>query len=225
MCGRFTEHQDPETLALRFAVDEIDFDAAPRYNIAPHQTIPVVYTPQTARVLAGFRWGLVPSWAKDPAIGQKMINARSETVTEKPSFRTALVRRRCLIPADGFYEWLKHEDGSKHPVHFRLLSGEPFAFAGLWEEWRDPQSESPLRTCTILTTSANETVGRVHDRMPVILPPDAERLWLDAAVRDTDMLRALLTPYPDALMESFAVSRRVNSSASEGADLLAPLVA
>ncbi len=149
-----------------------------------------------------------------------MINARSETLTEKPSFRTALTRRRCLVPADGFYEWEKHADGSRHPVHFRLQSGEPFAFAGLWEEWHAPDSEELLRTCTIVTTSANETVGRVHDRMPVMLARDAEDIWLDMSVRDTDLLRSFCVPYPDSAMEAFPVSRRVNSPANEGADLL-----
>ncbi|MBC8142204.1 MAG: SOS response-associated peptidase [Armatimonadetes bacterium] len=223
MCGRFTQHHDAGQVALRFAVDEANATVAPRYNVAPQQYVPVVYAPESLRLLEDFRWGLVPSWAKDAAIGQKMINARSETVSEKPSFRAALTRRRCLIPADGFYEWEKHEDGSRHPVHFRLTGGDTFAFAGLWEEWHDPASESPLRTCTIITTTANETVGRVHDRMPVILAPDAETLWLDAEMRDKDVLRSLLVPYPDGSMEAFAVSRRVNSPANEGADLLAPI--
>jgi putative SOS response-associated peptidase YedK len=149
-----------------------------------------------------------------------MINARSETLTEKPSFRTALVRRRCLIPADGFYEWERYADGSRHPVHFRLFGGEPFAFAGLWEEWREPNSDNLLRTCTIVTTGANETVGRVHDRMPVILSRDVENIWLDMSVRDTDLLRSFLGPYPDSAMEAFPVSRRVNSPANEGPDLI-----
>lgn len=221
MCGRFTQHHDQNAVQERFNLDEILTTTAPRYNVAPQQNIAVVYAPETVRLLEDFRWGLVPSWAKDAAIGQKMINARSETVAEKPSFRAALSRRRCLIPADGFYEWIKTE-GGRDPVHFRLKSGDLFAFAGLWEEWHDPQTESPLRTCTILTTSANDTVGRVHDRMPVILAPDAESLWLDSAVHDKDILLSLLAPYPDDAMEAFPVSRRVNSPRNEGAELLAP---
>ncbi len=197
-----------------------------RYNIAPQQDIAVVVAPNptAVRVLDGYRWGLVPGWAKDPAIGQKMINARSETLTEKPSFRNALTRRRCLIPADGFYEWERHTDGTRHPVHFRLASGDLFAFAGLWEEWHEPGTDTLLRTCTIVTTSANETVGKVHDRMPVMLSRDAEPIWMDATVRDTDVLRALLIPYPDREMETFAVSRRVNTPGNEGADLLERVV-
>ncbi len=220
MCGRFTQHHDNAALVERFEIEETVVAVEPRYNVAPQQNVPVIVAPSGERVLDAFRWGLVPGWAKDPAIGQKMINARSETLTEKPSFRTALVRRRCLIPADGFYEWERHADNSRHPVHFRLLAGEPFAFAGLWEEWHDPDRDTPLRTCTIITTAANETVGRVHDRMPVILPRDTETIWLDASVRDTDLLRSFFMPYPDAAMESFPVSRKVNSPANEGSELL-----
>ncbi|MBC8138499.1 MAG: SOS response-associated peptidase [Fibrella sp.] len=221
MCGRFTLHHDADAIVERFDVHETVVSVAPRYNIAPQQTVPVIVAPQSERILDSFRWGLVPGWAKDAAIGQKMINARSETLAEKPSFRTALVRRRCLIPADGFYEWERHADGSRHPVHFRLNGGEPFAFAGLWEEWQDPQGENALRTCTIVTTSANETVGRVHDRMPVILARDAEEIWLDMSVRDTDLLRSFFVSYPDREMEAFSVSRRVNSPTNEGPELLA----
>ena len=231
MCGRFTQHHDANALTLRFDLTGMPPEITPRYNIAPQQTIGAITVTDTGRRLEGFQWGLIPSWAKDPAIGQKMINARSETLAEKPSFRTALVRRRCLIPADGFYEWLRRGDGSRDPVHFRLLGAEAFAFAGLWEEWHNPETNTPLqrnapegtalRTCTIITTSANNTVGRVHDRMPVILTRDAESLWLDDTVRDTDRLRALLKPYPDDAMESFAVSRCVNSVKNEGVELLA----
>lgn len=220
VCGRFTLHHDADAIAERFDVQETAVAVSPRYNIAPQQNVPVIIEPASNRVLDSFRWGLVPGWAKDVAVGQKMINARSETLTEKPSFRTALVRRRCLIPADGFYEWERHADGSRHPVHFRVGGGDPFAFAGLWEEWRDPVSDDLLRTCTIITTSANETVGRVHDRMPVILARDAEDVWLDMSVRDTDTLRSFCTPFPDSEMESFPVSRRVNSPTNEGPELI-----
>lgn len=220
MCGRFTLHHDADSIVERFDVLDTVIGVEPRYNIAPQQNIPVILAPQNNRILDSFRWGLVPSWAKEAAIGQKMINARSETLTEKPSFRTALLRRRCLIPADGFYEWERHEDGSRHPIHFRLQSQELFAFAGLWEEWQEPNSENRLRTCTIITTSANETVGRVHDRMPVMLPRDAEEIWLDMSMSDTDMLRSFCMPYPDSEMEAIPVSRRVNSPANEGPELL-----
>lgn len=224
VCGRFTQHHDADSIIERFDIQDAIVTPEPRYNVAPQQNIPVILAPQNTRVLSAFRWGLVPGWAKDAAIGQKMINARSETITEKPSFRTALTRRRCLIPADGFYEWERHADGTRHPVHFRLQSGGPFAFAGLWEEWHAPGSEEMLRTCTILTTSANETVGRVHDRMPVMLARDAEEIWLDMSVRDTDLLRSFCVPYPDSEMEAFPVSRRVNSPVNEGPELVASFV-
>ena len=221
MCGRFTQHHNSGQVSEHFGVQQTLFEVSPRYNIAPQQTIPVILAPQGITVLDGFRWGLVPSWAKESNIGQKMINARSETLTEKPSFRNALVRRRCVIPADGFYEWERLEGGVRQPVHFRRRDGDLFGFAGLWEEWQDPDAENELlRTCTIVTTSANETVSPVHDRMPVMLTPDAEAIWLNSSVRDTDLLRSLLVSYPDEAMESFRVSRRVNAPVNEGAELL-----
>lgn len=221
MCGRFTQHHEPDAVAERFEAAQTLFAPTPRYNVAPDQIVPVVLSRDGTRVLDGFKWGLVPGWAKDVAALPKMINARSETLAEKPSFRAALARRRCLIPADGFYEWDKSVPGVKTPYHFRLRTGALFAFAGLWEEWIGGGSATPLRTCAIVTTSANATVGRVHDRMPVMLAPGAEEVWLDGSVRDTDLLRSLLVPYPDDVMEAFAVSRRVNAATNEGADLIA----
>ena len=221
MCGRFTQHHDTAAVADRFGVQGILFDAVPRYNIAPTQPVSAILeVAQTGeRFLDLLRWGLVPSWAKDSAIGNKMINARSETVAEKPAFRTSLKRRRCLIPTDGFYEWDK-TGGTRQPYHFRRKDGELFGFAGLWDEWTAPDG-SPLRTCTILTTAANAVVGPYHDRMPVILrSADAEERWLDSAVQSADALEPLFLPYPDDWMEAIPVSKRVNAPVNEDAGLI-----
>ena len=161
------------------------------------------------RRLELLRWGLIPAWADDPAIGSRMINARSETAAEKPSFRRAFKERRCLIAADGFYEWQK-TNGGKQPYHLRMRDGRPFAFAGLWESWKE-DGEGEIRSCTILTTDANDLVGEVHHRMPVILPPEIYDLWLDPTVREAEQLLSLLIPYPPEDMEAYPVSRRVNN--------------
>lgn len=230
MCGRYTLHHTREEIEERFAaelVPHLAADAEPRYNIAPTQTIlTVTERPGGARLLDGFRWGLIPSWAKDPGIGNKMINARAETLAEKPSFRTALSRRRCLIPADGFYEWqdaLPSEGSSKKPpktpMHLHLTGGGLFAFAGLWDEWHAPGG-SPLRSCTIITTAPNAVAAPIHDRMPVILTPEDEALWLNPSVTDTASLLPLLAPYPAALMDAYAVSRAVNTPTVDDAGLI-----
>ncbi|MBC8104419.1 MAG: SOS response-associated peptidase [Cytophagales bacterium] len=224
MCGRFTLHHNLSDVQDRFSVQASLFDPLPRYNLAPQQTVAVVVAADDgARVLDGFQWGLIPSWAKDPRIGGKMINARSETVAEKPSFRGLLARRRCIVPSDGFFEWEK-TGGIKQPFHFRSADGGLFGFAGLWDEWESPDG-SPIRTCTILTTSANETVGRVHDRMPVILAEGdgGEALWLDPTLREREALLALLHPFADSEMEAVAVSRRVNSPAHDDPSCLEPI--
>lgn len=223
MCGRFTLHHDASQVAMRFDAERVLFSPESRYNIAPQQGVSVVrLDAEGVRVLEGLRWGLVPFWAKEPGIGGKMINARAETLAEKPSFKAALTRRRCLIPADGFYEWDK-AGGTRQPVHFRLRDGGLFAFAGLWEEWRDPAAPDdapPLRTCTIITTEPNTVVGRYHDRMPVILPAEDESFWLDPTVRRPSDLLPLLVPLPDERMECYPVSRRVNSPATDDPSLL-----
>jgi len=226
MCGRFTQHHDTDAIVDRFGVQSVLFEPEPRYNIAPTQPVPVVVTEVSSRerILDAFRWGLVPSWAKDPSVGNRMINARAETVAEKPAFRSALTRRRCILPADGFYEWDK-AGGTRQPYHFHRKDGALFGFAGLWEEWRAPDG-SPLRTCTLLTTSANETVGRIHDRMPVILrSAEDESKWLDPEVRRPADLLPLLAPYLDVAMEAVAVSRRVNTPTNDAADLIHVLTA
>jgi putative SOS response-associated peptidase YedK len=223
MCGRFTQHHDADAIINRFGIQDRLFDIEPRFNIAPTQAVPVIVTEAATkeRILDGFQWGLVPFWAKDPSIGNKMINARAETVAEKPAFRAALTRCRCLLPADGFYEWDK-AGGTRQPLHFRRRDGALFGFAGLWEEWQSPDG-SPLRTCTIITTEANGVVAPYHDRMPVMLSDDEEiALWLDESVRAAKEVLPLLMPYPDAEMEVYAVSRRVNSPAVDAPELLEP---
>ena len=169
----------------------------PNYNVAPTQEVPAVVAGNGGgeRRLEMLRWGLIPSWADDPGIGARMINARSETVAEKPSFRPAFKERRCLIPADGFYEWQK-TNGGKQPHYIRMKNGRPFAFAGLWESWKGDGNE--IRSCTILTTNPNDIAGEIHNRMPVILPPEGYEVWLDPDVRETDQLLSLLAPYPPA---------------------------
>ena len=168
------------------------------------------------------RWSLVPSWAKDPAIGNRMINARSETAATKPAFRNPMRERRCLILADGFYEW-KREGPRKQPDHIKFKNGDPFAFAGLRDRWQPPDGD-PLETCTILTTTPNELMHVIHDRMPVILPSRAYNLWLDSAIRDVDPVQALLTPYPaDAMIAYPVVSTRVNNPAHDTPECIEPL--
>jgi len=220
MCGRFSQHHSDDEIIERFDVASVQFLSAPRYNIAPSQTIAAIVQ-QSERELVGFKWGLVPSWAKDPAIGNRMINAKAETLAEKPSFKQALARRRCLIPADGFYEWKKDKGGSQ-PFHIRRRDGGLFAFAGLWEEWRSPDGE-PLRTCTIVTVEPNELLATLHHRMAAILKPEHESLWLDPAASHAPALLQLLRPYPDDDFECYPVSRSVNSPAHDEASYIEPL--
>ncbi len=222
MCGRFTLHHTPEDVANRFAVQEILFEFPERYNIAPSQ--PVAVITQNAygdgvRALEGYRWGLVPSWAKDDSMGSKLINARVETLAEKPSFKTALKRRRCLIPADGFYEW-KQDTKEKTPHHIRFNDGRLYAFAGLWEEWNGP-GDAPLRTCTIITGPPNRLLGTLHHRMAVILPPELESRWLDPRLEVGDALE-MLKIYPDDELEAFPVEKRVGNVAYDAPDLIMP---
>src|SRR5918998_1491873 len=191
MCGRYTLTVPTDKLAAEFGLDEVRADLSPNFNVAPTQSVAVVVAEGGKRRLETLRWGLVPSWADDPEIGSRMINARSETAPEKPSFRSAFRRRRCLIPADGFYEW-KRLNGSKQPYYFRIDGGRPFAFAGLWENWN---KDGEIRSCAILTTTANDLVEEVHERMPVILPRDHYDAWLDPGAEEEE-LAALLVPYP-----------------------------
>jgi putative SOS response-associated peptidase YedK len=206
MCGRYTLSTPAGRLAEEFQLDST-VEIPPSYNVAPTQQVAAVLEDEGGRRLEMLRWGLVPSWADDPEIGARMINARSETAPEKPSFRRAFRGRRCLIPADGFYEW-KREDGGKQPYYFRMQEGRPFAFAGLWESWE--KGDGDLRTCAILTTRASSVLQGIHDRMPVILPRDAYNAWLDPDA-DREELGELMIPYPGADLETYPVSRFVNS--------------
>jgi len=222
MCGRFTLTVDPDQLRDAFPWLNIPDGWSPRYNIAPSQPVAVVPN-DSKNQLDFYVWGLIPSWAKDPEIGNRMINARAETLAEKPSYRNAFRRRRCLIPADGFYEW-KQEPGrkAKTPMYIKLESGKPFAFAGLWERWDSPDG-STIFSCTIITTEPNELMKEIHNRMPVILPEAAYSLWLNPGEADLGQLQTLLRPYPAGEMAAYPVSTLVNSPANDMAALITPL--
>lgn len=211
MCGRFTLRTPSDKLGEMFACD-IAPDLSPRYNIAPTQLVASVrrHSDAASRQFALLRWGLIPSWAKDVSMGARMINARGETVAAKPAFRTAFRRHRCLVLADGFFEWLK-TGKAKQPYYIRMQDDRPFAFAGLWELWRDRSTDQTLESCTIITTEANELTRRVHDRMPVILDEADYDLWLDPAMQDPDRLQPLLRPFDPDGMRVDPVDRHVSS--------------
>ena len=216
MCGRYELHTQPAALALAFGVP-FPPQMRPRYNIAPMQDVPIIRRSAAGeRELVDVRWGLVPRWAKDPTIGNRMINARAETLAEKPSFRTALKKHRCLLPADGFYEWKQTASGAKQPIHIGMKDGAPFAFAGLFERWLSPAGEV-LDTCTIITTRSNALLAPFHDRMPVIVAPVAFDRWLDVANEDT---AELFAPFPADAMTYYPVSVRVNSVRNDDARLI-----
>ncbi len=217
MCGRYTLKTPTNVLAEWFEIEESPSSLTPSYNIAPTQEVAAVIE-DDKRKLEMFHWGLIPSWAKDPAIGNKMINARAETVHEKPSFRSAFKKRRCLILADGFYEWQKTDSG-KQPFYIHMKDGSPFAFAGLWEDWKNGEE---IRSCAIITTDANDLMGEIHHRMPVILHPENYEMWLDPSFDEKEPLTALLKPYPDEAMEAYPVSRRVNRPANNEPSCIEP---
>jgi putative SOS response-associated peptidase YedK len=221
MCGRFTLRTPPGRLVEEFGLaSEPDF--APRYNIAPTQPVAAVRLKGGQRELAMLNWGLVPFWAKDARIGNRNINARSETAAQKPMFREAFRSRRCLIPADGFYEWRKIGPKRKQPYFIHAANGRPFAFAGLWERWN--AGGEPLESCTILTTDANGLLAPLHDRMPVILPPDKYEVWLDPDVQQK-ALQPLLTPLPVDALTLHAVSTEVNRPANDSPRCIEPVSA
>ncbi|MGD0649736.1 MAG: SOS response-associated peptidase [Verrucomicrobiia bacterium] len=222
MCGRFTLTAEAKELAKRFGIEiSASFykTVAPRYNIAPTQPV-VVLANDGKRCLMQMRWGLIPSWAKDPAVGNRMINARSETLTSRPAFRVSIRKRRCLILADGFYEW-KKTGTVKQPVRIVLKNCEPFGFAGLWDNWKSPNGNE-IATCTIITTEANDLIATIHDRMPVVLPRQSEDTWLDPESPLSELL-ALLKPYPSDQMEFYPVSRAVNSPGYNSPDCIVPI--
>ena len=223
MCGRFTLTTDLQEVAERFCVTPPPTaDFPPCFNIAPSQSV-IVIGDDGQRKLRSMQWGLIPHWAKDPALGNRMINARAETLAEKPSFCEALKKRRCLIPADGFYEWQK-VGKVKQPMRIVLKSRAPFGLAGLWDRWISPEKKEVL-TCTIITTAANELIREIHDRMPVLLQQDDEARWLDPGLTDPVQLLQLLKPYPSELMEYYPVSRQVNSPRVDLPSNIEPLVA
>jgi putative SOS response-associated peptidase YedK len=221
MCGRFTLTVDPADLQENFGEYKMLPQFAPRFNIAPTQ--PVLAIPNDGKQRADFFiWGLIPSWAKDPAIGNRLINARGETLAEKPSFRGSYKYKRCLILADGFYEW-KVQPGTKVkvPYFIHMKNRQPFAFAGLWDEWHSPDG-SQIRSCTIVTTEPNELMAPIHNRMPVILPSDAYAQWIDPAVRTPESLQLFIRPYPSEEMDAYPVSTLVNSPKNDRAECVVP---
>jgi putative SOS response-associated peptidase YedK len=217
MCGRYTITSAPEAIRALFGYPEQP-NFPPRYNVAPTQPIPIVRLVEGKRQFALVRWGLLPSWVKDPKTFALLINARGESVTDKPAFRAAMKRRRCLIPADGFYEW-KAVAGRKQPFFVRLKSGAPMAFAGLWECWTGPNGEE-LETAAIITTDANRTLAPIYNRMPVIVPPEGFDLWLNTNDVDATTAAALIAPAPDSLLEAYEVSAAVNRTANDNAKLV-----
>ena len=222
MCGRYTLTAPSESLAEMLPRLEITDGISPRYNIAPTQEVAVVPNNGEKR-MQYFRWGLIPSWAKDPKIGNRMINARSETLAEKPSFRTAYKRRRCLVLADGYYEWRGEGDGGpKTPYYIRMESEKPFAFAGLWESWRQAGEDASLQSCTIITCPPNEMLERIHHRMPVILEEEEYDVWLNPAEQAPAELNHLLKPYPAEEMTTYAVSRLVNQPKNDSPECILP---
>ena len=225
MCGRFAATTPPDKLAAYFGAeaptdpDELGAD----FNVAPTRDVATIRIRDDHRVLDRLRWGLVPRWAKDLRIGSKMINARSETVATKNAYRSAFAKRRCIVPADGFYEWKRIDEKTKQPMYITRRDGDPLAFAGLYERWFDPEGERELHTCTILTCRPNATMEPIHDRMPVLLAPTAWERWLDPDFAGTDELQQLLVPAPDGLLTVHAVSTEVNNVRNNGPELIEPL--
>jgi putative SOS response-associated peptidase YedK len=229
VCGRYVSASPPDEIARYFdAEPPVETAIEPSWNVAPTDDVYVVLADGEARRLAAHHWGLVPFWAKDPKIGNRMINARAEGLADKGAFKRAFRSRRCLVPADGFYEWAAVPgQKAKQPYLVERVDGEPLAFAGLWEEWRGPDHDRSerLRSTTIVTTSANEAMAPIHDRMPVILPPSAWDEWLDPANHDLDALSRLLVPAPPRIIRLRPVSTEVNNVRNQGPHLIDPLPA
>jgi len=223
MCGRYRLSRRKQIVEEYFNSVSGEEDWAPRFNIAPTQPVPVIRQnpKEPIRELSLVRWGLIPSWAKDPSVAATMINARSETASTKPAFRDALKSRRCLIPADGFYEWVR-TGKVRQPYCFEVNEGKLFAFAGIWDRWKDASGKT-IETCSILTTTANAVTAAVHDRMPVILDPDGYDLWLDPGMRDVRAASELLKPYDARLMRSYPISTRINHVANDDAECSRPM--
>ena len=222
MCGRMTLSAPPEEIIEKYKIQELRAQLKPRFNISPSQQIAAVTEEAEGRVLDGYRWGLIPSWADDAKIGYKMINAKCETVAEKPSYKKLLTSRRCIIPADGFYEW-KGEKPNKTPFHIHMKDRSVFGIAGLWSPWRPKGSDDPwLHTCTVITTTNNELMAPIHDRMPVILDAEAAEAWLNPDLTEADQLLKYLRPYDSAAMEAVPVSRLLNNPKVDSPECMAP---
>jgi putative SOS response-associated peptidase YedK len=226
MCGRYALYAGPARMRRVFELSETPRDLVPHFNIAPSQDVPVVRAGEAGNTLTMLRWGLMPPWSEGPKGGARMINARAETVHERPAFRAALARRRCLVPADGFYEWRK-DAGGKTPHFCRLKAEGPFAFAGLWETWRDTgkregETGAVIESVTILTTAANALMAPIHDRMPVILRPADHAGWLDPSVPGAEAVARVAAPFPPEAMEVFAVGPAVNNPRHDGPELIRP---
>ncbi|MFY9608559.1 MAG: SOS response-associated peptidase [Blastocatellia bacterium] len=219
MCGRFVRKLYAGTIADEFDVDEVEAELPPSYNVAPSQQVAVVMTDGKKR-LVSMKWGLIPAWSNDPSIGNRLINARAETLIEKPSFREAFTRQRCLVIADGFYEWQKR-GRTKQPYFIHLKAERPFGFAGLYDVWTSPEGEL-ITTCTIITTEPNEMMKTLHDRMPVILAKEFEDRWLDPYNPDQASLMQMLNPYSASEMEMHTVSAMVNSVANDSPECILP---
>lgn len=221
MCGRFALTAPASTITEIFQVDVLP-DVLPRYNVAPTTQVLAVLEEDGARVARTFRWGLIPNWAKDAKIAYQTINARAESVATKPAFRSAFRRRRLLIVADGFYEWKRLSAKEKIPHLIGLGDGKPFGMAGLWERWTDPATGDEVQSCSIVTTGPNELMTAIHDRMPVILPPDRWALWLDPKVQEPERLQELLVPFPAELMAARRVSSLVGNVQNKGPEVQGP---
>ena len=221
MCGRFTLTANIDEIIDRFSVEAFLQDDAylPNYNVSPSQSVLAVINNGSINKMGYLRWGLIPPWAKDPSIGFKMINARAETLSEKASYRNAYKKKRCLIIADSFYEWKRLDNKTKIPMRIKLKSDKLFAMAGLWEQWKSPEGKS-IFTCSVITTTPNELVKDIHDRMPVILRPEDEKIWINPTITDTDYLNTLLKPIDSHLMETYEVSNLVNSPKNNTIDLI-----
>jgi putative SOS response-associated peptidase YedK len=220
MCGRFTLtaefHEIIDRFAIEAAIEEELYLKS--YNVAPSHSVLSVINDGEKNRLGYLKWGLIPSWSKDEKIGSKLINARAETLAEKPSFRDAFRKRRCLVLADGFYEWKRHENGTKTPMRIKLKSNEVFAMAGIWERWK--KGNDTIFTCTVITTSPNELMSNIHDRMPVILHKDDEQTWLNSEFQDSQLLSKYFQPFPQELMEAYEVSSLVNSPKNNGSQCI-----
>lgn len=222
MCGRFAQQRPSSELAEIFDADDLADDPGQRYNVAPTDEATVVVQREDRRAVTRYRWGLIPHWAPDRKVAARQINARGERISSSPSFRDAFRKRRCIVPVDSFYEW-RRAGGVRQPYRIASVDGRPLALAGLWAGWRDPDTEQVVRTFTIVTTTPNDLVSEIHDRMPVVLADDAWRRWLDPDLPDVAELHGLIAPVRDGLLMTHPVSTRVNNVRNDGPDLLEPI--